>query len=56
MKQLWKELRAWRRECVLGPAFKLLEAVFELIVPLVIGRIKRTKWEVIAHEHSKVRK
>ena len=39
MKQLWKELRAWRRECVLGPAFKLLEAVFELIVPLVIARL-----------------
>lgn len=26
-----------------------------LIVPLVIGRIKRTKWEVIMHEQSKVR-
>ena len=27
-----------------------------LIVPLVIGRVKRTKWEVIMHEQSKVRK
>ena len=27
-----------------------------LIVPLVIGRIRRTKWEVIAHEHGKVRR
>ena len=27
-----------------------------LIVPLVIGRIKRMKWEVIMHEQSKVRK
>ncbi len=27
-----------------------------LIVPLVLGRIKRAKWEVIAHEHSKVHK
>ena len=26
-----------------------------LIIPLVRGRIKRLKWEVIAHEHSKVR-
>ena len=26
-----------------------------LIVPLVIGRVKRSKWEVIMHEHSKVR-
>ena len=27
-----------------------------LIVPLVIGRVKRMKWEVIMHEHSKVHK
>ncbi len=27
-----------------------------LIVPLVLGRVKRTKWEVVMHEHSKVRK
>ena len=27
-----------------------------LIVPLIIGRIKRMKWEVVMHEHSKVHK
>ena len=27
-----------------------------IVVPLVIGRIKRTKWEVIMHEQSKVRR
>ena len=27
-----------------------------LIVPLVIGRVKRAKWEVIMHEQSKVRR
>ena len=27
-----------------------------LIVPLVIGRVKRAKWEVMMHEHNKVRK
>ena len=27
-----------------------------LLVPLIIGRVKRMKWEVIMHEHSKVRK
>ena len=27
-----------------------------LIVPLILGRMKRMKWEVIMHEHSKVRK
>ena len=27
-----------------------------LIIPLTLGRIKRAKWEVIAHEHNKVHK
>ncbi len=27
-----------------------------LIVPLALGRIKRMKWEVVMHEHSKVRR
>ena len=39
MKKLWKYLREYRKECVLGPAFKLLEALFELIVPLMIARL-----------------
>ncbi len=33
----------------------VLILVIVLIVPLVIGRIKRAKWEVIMHEQSKVR-
>ena len=39
MKQLWKYMREYRKECVLGPAFKLFEALLELIVPLVIARM-----------------
>ena len=27
-----------------------------LIIPLLLGRVKRMKWEVVMHEHSKVRK
>ncbi len=27
-----------------------------VLVPLIIGRIKRSKWEVIMHEQSKVRR
>lgn len=27
-----------------------------LIIPLTLGRVRRLKWEVIMHEHSKVRK
>lgn len=37
MRSLLKYLRKYRLECVLAPLFKLLEAVFELIVPLVIA-------------------
>lgn len=39
MKSLIKYLRGYGRECVLGPLFKLLEALFELFVPLVMARI-----------------
>lgn len=39
MKRFWSPLKAYRKECVLGPAFKLLEALFELIVPLIIARL-----------------
>ncbi len=34
----------------------LLVLALLLICPLVLGRIKRMKWEVVMHEHSKVRK
>lgn len=39
MKKLWVHLREYTRECILGPLFKLLEATFELLVPLVIAAI-----------------
>ena len=39
MKKLLVHMRAYRKECVLGPLFKLLEALFELFVPLVIAAI-----------------
>ncbi len=36
----WKQyLRGYGKECILGPLFKLLEATFELLVPLVVARI-----------------
>lgn len=37
--QFWSRLKEYRKECILGPAFKLLEAVFELIVPLIIAQL-----------------
>ncbi len=39
MKKLLVYLKDYRRESVLGPLFKLLEATFELIVPLVVAAI-----------------
>ncbi|MCX7658340.1 MAG: ABC transporter ATP-binding protein, partial [Oscillospiraceae bacterium] len=40
MKLLFKYLfKDYKKEAILGPAFKLLEAVFELIVPLVMANI-----------------
>ena len=39
VKNFWRPLKAYRKECILGPAFKLLEALFELIVPLIIARL-----------------
>ena len=39
MKKLFPFLKNYRKELVLGPFFKLLEAVFELIVPLVMAKI-----------------
>ena len=39
MKQILKYMRGYGKECVLGPLFKLLEASFELMIPLVVARI-----------------
>ena len=39
LKALLKYLRGYEKQCVLGPLFKLLEAVFELFVPLVVAQI-----------------
>ena len=39
MRRLLKYLKPYTKECVLGPLFKLLEATFELFVPLVVAAI-----------------
>ncbi len=39
MKNLFTYLKNYKKECVLGPLFKLLEALFELLVPLVMASI-----------------
>lgn len=37
MKKLLKYMTEYKKECILGPFFKLLEACFDLIVPLVMA-------------------
>jgi len=39
MKSLLKYMGAYKKEIVLSPLFKLLEAIFELFVPLVVAAI-----------------
>ena len=39
MKKLLKYMKGYGKECVLGPLFKLLEATFELFIPLVVANI-----------------
>ena len=39
MKKLLKFFKGYEKECVLGPLFKLLEATFELFIPLVVADI-----------------
>lgn len=39
MKELLKYIKYYKKECVLGPLFKLLEACFDLTVPIVMAKI-----------------
>ena len=36
MNGMWSYLKKYRKECILAPLFKMLEASFELMVPLVM--------------------
>ena len=42
MKKLLKYMKGYEKECALAPLFKMLEAIFELLVPLVVARIVDT--------------
>ena len=39
MLKLVRYLKNYKKESIIGPLFKLLEACFELLVPLVVARI-----------------
>lgn len=42
MKYLWSYFRKYRRESIIAPLFKMLEAMFDLLVPLVVANIINT--------------
>ena len=39
MKHLYPYLRRFRKESILAPLFKMLEATFDLLVPMVVADI-----------------
>ncbi len=39
MKKILGYMRGYGKQCILGPLFKLLEASFELLIPLVVAQI-----------------
>lgn len=39
MRELSRYLRLYRKQVILGPIFKLIEAVFELIIPIVTAKM-----------------
>lgn len=39
MERIWMYLKDYKKECVFAPLFKMLEALFELFVPLVISMV-----------------
>ena len=42
MRKLLRFLKPYTKETILGPLFKLLEATFELFIPLVVAAIVDT--------------
>ena len=40
MLKLFRYLKNYKKESIIGPLFKLIEACFELAVPLVMANIK----------------
>ena len=39
MRKLFVYLKNYKKQCVLAPLFKMLEACFELFIPLVVASI-----------------
>lgn len=39
MKKLFANLKSYKKEVILAPLFKMLEALFELLVPIVVSQI-----------------
>ena len=39
MRRVLKYLKPYRKECIIGPIFKFLEVVFELLLPTIMAMI-----------------
>ncbi len=39
MSKVFTNLKSYKKECIIGPGFKLLEACFELFIPLIVADI-----------------
>ena len=52
MKKLMIYLKDYRKESVLAPLFKLLEALFDLLVPIVVARIPRGCGTCLQHHRA----
>lgn len=48
-REIFKEMRPYRWAFILGPAMKLLEAILELILPILMGRIVDTGFSSDSH-------
>ena len=39
LHSLWTDLRPYRKQCIIGPLFKLIEAILELTIPILTAQI-----------------
>ena len=54
MKKLLVYIKDFRLECVLAPLFKMLEASFELMVPLVMASGSNIPLDVTLYEMARM--
>ena len=56
VKRLMRYARPYAGKFIFVGFIVLVGIAYDIVSPLLIGRIKRSKWEVMMHEQSKVRR